>query len=61
SFHENTQMASITLIICVDLRLSFASTGVCALPPPLPIVSPFTVITVTHKNNRHPGGCLYHD
>ncbi|EJE71853.1 superoxide dismutase [Escherichia coli O26:H11 str. CVM10224] len=30
-------IASITLIICVDLRLSFASRGVCALPPPFPI------------------------
>ncbi|QCI00820.1 superoxide dismutase [Escherichia coli O26:H11] len=36
-------MASITLIICVDLRLSFASTGVCALPPPLPTLSPSPV------------------
>ena len=57
-------MASITLIICVDLRLSFASRGVCALPPPLPTESPFIVRCRTllmYKNNRHPGECLHHD
>ncbi|PPZ70527.1 superoxide dismutase, partial [Neisseria gonorrhoeae] len=26
-----------------DLRLFFASTGVCALPPPLPTLSPSAV------------------
>ncbi|EGE4033871.1 hypothetical protein DLU55_27255, partial [Escherichia coli] len=47
-------MASITLIICVDLRLSFASRGVCALPPPLPITSPLTVIIVHSQKQQAP-------
>ncbi|MCW3190778.1 hypothetical protein OJO69_25660, partial [Escherichia coli] len=38
-------------------RLSFASTGVCALPPPLPITPPFPGITVyAQKQNGHPPG-----